>query len=204
MNGKRRVSIASLRTICHLRQPPKNPAYLMTLRRCRATDCKFQLPDHEETGRIRSNRTMSKAARTRARHWATDCIPQVSRRRETGRIRAQSGFNLFEEGLSGEHPDSHNVVVEQTVVDPKERPSSDVRVSSEEKSTDLPFTAERSKRPNTSKPIGRHIFFIFPTIRIAKFAISHKLPGLRAGKQVMDTAETRRFFEALRENQNSN
>ena len=128
----------------------------MTLRWCRATDCKFQLPDHKETGRIRSNRT------TLARHWATDCISQVSRRRETGRIRAQSGFTLFEEGLSGEHPDSHNVVVEQTVVDPKERPSSDVRVSSEEKSNDLPFIAVRSKRPNTSKPIEAGKFFHFP------------------------------------------
>ena len=38
----------------------------------------------------------------------------------------------------------------------------------EEESTDLPFVAERSKRPNTRKPNGRHnVFFtIFPIIRL--------------------------------------
>ena len=34
-----------------------------------------------------------------------------------------------------------------------------MRLSSEEKSTDLPFIAERSKRPNTSEPTGKHHVF---------------------------------------------
>ena len=65
----------------------------------------------------------------------------------------------FEEGLSGEPTDSHNVVVEQPVVEPKEKIPDDMRVSSEEESTALPLIAKRSKKSNTSKPIGRHSVF---------------------------------------------
>ena len=67
-------------------------------------------------------------------------------------MRFQSGFNL-----SGEPADSHNVVVEQPVVEPQK--PDDMRVSSEEESTDLPSIANRSRRPHTSKPTGRHKFF---------------------------------------------
>ena len=66
-------------------------------------------------------------------------------------------LQLDKEGLSREPPDSHSVVVEQlVVVEPQEKTPDDMRVSPEEESTDLPFIAERSKRPNTSKPICSH------------------------------------------------
>ena len=55
-------------------------------------------------------------------------------------------------------------------------------MSSEEESTDLPSIAERSKRPNTSKPTGRHnVFTHFQTMWIVKFVRSRTLPDLLAG-----------------------
>ena len=59
----------------------KNIVHPMTLRRRRTTDCKFQVPDHQETSP--ENTTNE-----------TDCISQVSRHGETGRIKFQSGFKL--------------------------------------------------------------------------------------------------------------
>ena len=53
-------------------------------------------------------------------------------------------------------PDSHTVMVEQPAAEPKEQTHDDVEVSSEEESADLLLIAERSKRPNRSKPTGRH------------------------------------------------
>ena len=51
---------------------------------------------------------MSKATRIRARHRATDRISHVSRHQETGRMRVPEWLQLFEEGFSGEPPDSHS------------------------------------------------------------------------------------------------
>ena len=59
--------------MCQLWQFVKNVAYLMTLRRRRATDCKFQVPDHPQTRRDKLYNTMSQARRIHARHRATDC-----------------------------------------------------------------------------------------------------------------------------------
>ena len=47
------------------------------------------------------------------RRRVIDWIAQVSRHWETGRIGFQNGFKLSNRGLSGEPPDSHNVVVKQ-------------------------------------------------------------------------------------------
>ena len=69
-------------------------------------------------------------------------------------MRFQTGFN-FSKKASGELAVSHNVVVEP-VVEPNEKTLNDVRVISEEESTDLPFTAEKSKRPTKRKPTDRH------------------------------------------------
>ena len=52
-----------------------------------------------------------------------------------------------------------NMVVGQPVVEPKEKTPDEMRVSSEEESTDLHVSAEMSKRPNTSKQTGRHKVF---------------------------------------------
>ena len=46
--------------------------------------------------------------------------------------------------------------MEQHVVEPKVKTLDEMRVSFEFESTVLPVLAERSKRPNTSKPTGRH------------------------------------------------
>ena len=60
----------------------------------------------------------------------------------------------FKEGLSGESP---------RLTQCRGGTTDDMRVSSEEESTNLPFVADRAKRPNTSKPTGRHsIFAHFP------------------------------------------
>ena len=92
---------------------------------------------------------------------------------------------LFEEGLSGEPPDSHSVVAGQPVDEPEEKTPDDMKVSSEAEATDLPFIAERSMRPNTNKQANWQAQFFFytiaPEIRIAKSVSSPRLPELRAG-----------------------
>ena len=79
-------------------------------------------------------------------------------------------------------------MVEQTVVEQAEKTPDDMRVSSEEEPTDLPVVVEKSKRPPTSKPTGRHHKFshISPKIRIENLVNSRRQPELRAG-----TARTR-------------
>ena len=58
---------------------------------------------------------------------------------------------------------------ETTCSAPKEKTPDDVRVSSEGESTDLPFGAERSRRSNTSVPIGRHnVFSHFEVCKLPK------------------------------------
>ena len=76
---------------------------------------------------------------------------------------------LFEEGLSGDASVSDNDVVEQLVVEPTPVV---MRVSSEEESIDLLVFAERSKRPNTSKPTGRHNVFT----QVCKFTKTTRAP----------------------------
>ena len=50
-----------------------------------------------------------------------------------------------------------------------------MRVCSEEESTELPFIAERSKMPNTSKPTGRHnVFTNFSRDPNCDFLQAHK------------------------------
>ena len=93
----------------------------MTLRRRRATDCKFQVPDDQETSREKFFNRVSQARRTHARHRATDCISQVSRHWETGRIKFRSGFDFSRRASLVNPADSHNVVVEQLVLEPKEK-----------------------------------------------------------------------------------
>ena len=122
----------------------------MTLRRYRATDCKFQVPAHQEAGREK--------------------VPER--------------LQLLKEGFSGEPPDTHIFVVEQHVVEPNEKNLNAMRLSSEEKSTDLLTIANGSKRPNTRKPTGKHNFHTFhPQIRIVKFVRSQRLSVLRCTRR---------------------
>ena len=55
------------------------------------------------------------------RRRATDCLSQVARHRETKSHKVPEWLQLFNEGLSGEPPESHTVVVEQLVVGPRDK-----------------------------------------------------------------------------------
>ena len=90
-------------------------------------------------------------------------------------------LQTFKESLSGELPDTHNVVVEQLEVEPKEKTPNDMRVKSEE-SADNPVYTGKSKRPSTNKPTGKIVFsHILQHVRIVQFVSSQRLPKLRAG-----------------------
>ena len=79
-----------------------------------------------------------------------------------------------------EHSDSHNVVVEQLVVEPQEKICDEMRVSSEDELTDLRVFAERSKRPHTTNQVAGTMFLhMFLKIRIVKSASSQRLLELR-------------------------
>ena len=84
---------------------------------------------------------------------------QVSRHRDPSH-KVPDSLQFFEEFFSGEPPDSQNVLVGQPAVEPEEKTSDVMRVSSEEEPTGLPFIAQWSKRP--SMPTGRHnVFYTF-------------------------------------------
>ena len=72
--------------------------------------------------------------------------------------------------------------MEQPEAEPKDKTPVEMRVSSDEESTDLPVFAERPQRPNTRTPTDRHnVFTHFPqTIRIVKSVSSRRLPEFRA------------------------
>ena len=110
--------------MCQLWQLLKILEDSMSLRKRGATDCESQVPNHQETSRETFFNPMSQARRTQARHRATDCISLVSRHWEICCKRSER-LQPFKEGLSGEPPDSHYVVVKQPVVEPKEKTPDD-------------------------------------------------------------------------------
>ena len=59
------------------------------------------------------------------------------------------------EGFCGQSPDSENVSVEQSVVEPKETTPDDMSLSSEGKLTNLRVFEERSTGPKSSMPTGQ-------------------------------------------------
>ena len=79
----------------------------MTVGRRRATGCKFQVPDRQETGREKLFNPMSQARRVQAPGGRSHEVPER--------------LQLFTQGLSVERPDSHKVVEEPPVVEPKEK-----------------------------------------------------------------------------------
>ena len=77
--------------------------------------------------------------------------------------------------------DSHSIVVEQPAIEPKEKTPDDTSANTRDFAL-----AERSKRPNKRKLIGKPNFpNIFPMIRSAKCASSRKVLYLRAGTSWM-------------------
>ena len=80
----------------------------------------------------------------------TDCESQVPEHQETSRMTFQHGFS-FSTKASGEPPDSHNVVVEQPVVEPKKKTPDKMGESRRRGNRSSCF-----RRPNTSKPTVRH------------------------------------------------
>ena len=88
------VKKSSQRSMCQLWQFQKSFEYLMTIRKRRGTDCKFQVPNHQETGHEKFFNSMSQARIPQTKHRATECNSKVSKHRETSRMECQSGFNL--------------------------------------------------------------------------------------------------------------
>ena len=80
--------------MCQLWQFQKSFEYLMTIRKRRGTDCKFQVPNHQVTGHEKFFNSMSQARIPQTKHRATECNSKVSKHRETSRMECQSGFNL--------------------------------------------------------------------------------------------------------------
>ena len=70
-------------------------------------------------------------------------------------LRFQNGFNFSKNASQANPPDSHNVVMEQPVAEPKEKTPDDTRVSSEEESTDLLKVARRN-RPEARRDRAHH------------------------------------------------
>ena len=90
----------------------------------------------------------------------------------------------FEQGLSGDPPDSHNVAEGQLVVEPKEKTLDDMMVSSDEESVDLAFFLRKGPRDPTraSHLAGTKFLHMFLKIRIVKSVSSQRLLSeLRAG-----------------------
>ena len=81
-------------------------------------------------------------------------------------------------------PDSHNVVVEQPVVEPQEKTHDDMRVKPEEESADHHVFAERSKSPTQASQLASTMFLFYTfscKTRIVKPASSRKPLELRGG-----------------------
>ena len=121
-------------------QKHKNSVCPMTLRWRRAADCTLQVPPHQvaKSSSIRC----PKARRTQGRHPSGDRMhfPGVQARRDD--------FNLSKKDSLLNPPGSHKVVVEQPTVEPKEKTPDDMRVSSEERSTDVPVQETKHKQAN--------------------------------------------------------
>ena len=83
---------------------------------------------------------------------------------ETSRIKFQSGFNLSKKVSLVTSLDSHNVLVEQPVVEPKCKMPNDMRVSSAEKWTDLPLITDKVEETKTqASQLASTMFFLhFP------------------------------------------
>ena len=152
-----RLPGAILRTMFQMWQCLKDFLFPTFQHRRRATDCGSQVPQHQETGREQFFNPMTHARRiqTSGDHWHFPGVQALGDLPHTVR----EWLEPHEEGLFGEPRDSHNVVVEQLVVEPKETTPDEMRVRFQEEGTYLLDFAERSKRPSIGKPTGRHNVF---------------------------------------------
>ena len=114
----------------------------MTFRRRRATDCKFQVPAHQETGREKFNSPMSQENPDQASGDRLD-FPSVQPLGDWSR-KVPERLQIFKKGLSGEPSDSHNVV-KQLIVEPTRKTHDDMRAGSEDGSTDLGAETARKR-----------------------------------------------------------
>ena len=124
--------------------------------------------------------SMSQAKRTQARHRPTVCISKVSRHRENRSHKVPEWLQLFKEGLPDEAPDPHNVVVVQNVVLPKEKTLDDLRVSSEEESTDLPSIANPTTNETAQETMNRLQKFVPPDQKTRIIHTHNSLKFIRA------------------------
>ena len=142
----------------------KNVVFPASQSRRQASDCESQ-SSHEgdQSRRVLQSDIPSHG---QAKHRVTECISQVPEHRETRRTRFQNGFNLSKKASPLNPPTHTMMLMEQPVVEPTETTPDDVRVSSEEESTDLASDADRYKIPNTRKPTGRHNFWTHVPIHL--------------------------------------
>ena len=153
----------------------------MNVRRRRATDCIFQVPAHQESGREKFFNPVDQARRTQARHGATDCISQVSRQRETGRIKFQSGFNLSQKASLVNPPTQCRGGT--TLWLTQQGKHLMIGGWAPKKSQPIFHLSQKGPRALTqaSQLAGTMSLNIFPKIRIVKLSSSQRLLKLRAG-----------------------
>ena len=120
------------------------------------------VPDHREMVARISSMRCPKAAKPRP-DIARPIAFLRCRGTETGRRRFQSRFNLGKKASLVNFPTRTLSWWNDRRVNTHTK-TDDLRVSPEEQSYALPCIANRSKRPNTSNPTGRHnVFTHFPS-----------------------------------------
>ena len=104
----------------------------------------------------------------------------MSRHPETRRKWFQNGFNLFEEGPSGQPSDAENVVVEQLEVEPKETTLDDLRGALRRRVNHPSCFRGKVQETKYEQAYWQHkVFARCQKIRIIKFVNSQGLPGKR-------------------------
>ena len=98
--------------------------------------------------------------------------PDVSAKASGDRLQipgAQASGDWSEKTSLVNHPDSHNLVVEQAAVEPRGNTTDDMRVSSDEEPTDLPFIDDMSKHKQANwqaQIFARRRFFRWSKIAV--------------------------------------
>ena len=105
--------------MCQLWQFLLNLENPMTLRRRRATDCKFQVPDHQGQSSRKVRRSDVPSQENPGEAWSDRLHVTGVRHLETGHTKFQNAFNLSKKVSLANSSTHTNVVVEQLVVEPK-------------------------------------------------------------------------------------
>ena len=199
-----------------------NLVFPRTLRRRRATDFTFRVPDHQETDRdnpvqaagdrlhfptrsqvpehqeeVTRKEPQTNVRSQQARHRATDDISMVQVPGD-GSHEVPEWLQSFEEGISGEPADSHNVMVEQPAVEAKEETLDDMRVSSRRRVNRSSFLSQKGPRDQTQASQRAGTFLnMFLNIRIVKFAKTTRAPFRNRPEARGDRIHPQNFGDAI-------